>query len=337
VRRAACDPLLHLLESYINDHLRRVRGASPHTVRAYGHALRLFFIFLARHTGRPVAELRLDDINVDGVLGFLNDLESARRNAPATRNCRLAAVRGLVEHLLRHDLERAGQYQRVLAVRSKKTKTPAIDYLEPEHVRALLAEPDRRTARGIRDYALLVFLYNTGARISEALAVTPADLHLAVPRHVRLLGKGRKERICPLWPETAQALTRVVDADTGAAAPIFRNARGGVLTRDGAAYLIDKYLKLAARKVRALERRRVTPHVLRHSCAVALLQAGVDITVIRDYLGHASVATTNRYVSTNVEMKREALDAFWRRAGIRRNQRQRWRPKPDVIAFLESL
>lgn len=338
VKHAVRDPLLRLVESYINDHLRRVRGASPHTVRAYGHALRLFFVFLARHTGRPVVKLRLDDINVDGVLGFLNDLESTRRNTPGTRNCRLAAIRGLVEHLLRHDLERAGQYQRVLAIRSKKTRTPTIDYLEPEHVRALLEEPNQRTPRGMRDYALLVFLYNTGARISEALAVTPADLHLAAPRHVRLQGKGRKERICPLWPETARVLSRIIDnADEGTAAPIFRNARGGMLTRDGAAYLIDKYLKLAARKAAGLQRRRVTPHVLRHSCAVALLQAGVDITVIRDYLGHASVATTSRYVSTNVEMKREALEAFWRRARIPRNQRQRWRPKPDIIAFLQSL
>jgi site-specific recombinase XerD len=189
VKRAARDPLLRLVESYINDHLRRVRGASPHTVRAYGHALRLFFIFLARHTGRPIAKLGLGDITVDGVLGFLSDLESARRNTSGTRNCRLAAVRGLVEHPLMHDLERAGQYQRVLAIRSKKTKTRVIDYLEPEHVRALLAEPDRRTARSTRDYALLVFLYNTGARISEALAVTPADLHLAPPRHVRLPGQ----------------------------------------------------------------------------------------------------------------------------------------------------
>jgi integrase/recombinase XerD len=337
VKRAVRDPLLRLVESYINDHLRRVRGASPHTVRAYGHALRLFFMFLARHTGRPVAKLGLGDIAVDGVLAFLSDLESTRRNAPGTRNSRLAAIRGLVEHLLRHDLERAGQYQRVLAIRSKKTRTPAIDYLEPEYVRALLAEPDRRTAHGMRDYALLVFLYNTGARISEALAVTPADLHLAAPRHVRLHGKGGKERFCPLWPETAQVLARMVAADAGTAAPIFRNARGGVLTRDGAAYLIEKYLKLAARKVGGLQRRRVTPHVLRHSCAVALLQAGVDITVIRDYLGHASVATTSRYVSTNVEMKREALDAFWRRAGIPGHKQRRWRPKPDVIAFLESL
>jgi integrase/recombinase XerD len=338
VKHAVRDPLLRLVESYINDHLRRVRGASPHTVRAYGHALRLFFVFLARHTGRPVAKLRLDDINVDGVLGFLNDLESTRCNTPGTRNCRLAAVRGLVEHLLRHDIERAGQYQRVLAIRSKKTRIPTIDYLEPEHVRALLEEPNQRTARGMRDYALLVFLYNTGARISEALAVTPADLHLAAPRHVRLQGKGRKERICPLWPETAKVLSRIINsANEGAAAPIFRNAQRGVLTRDGAAYLIDKYLKLAARKVAGLQRRRVTPHVLRHSCAVALLQAGVDITVIRDYLGHASVATTSRYISTNVEMKREALEAFWRRARIPRDQQQRWRPKPDIIAFLQSL
>jgi site-specific recombinase XerD len=337
MKRAARDPLLRMVESYINDHLRRVRGASAHTVRAYSHALRLFFMFLARCTHRPVDKLLLDDITVDNVLAFLTELESARGNTASTRNCRLAAVRGFVEHLLRHDIQRAGQYQRVLTVRSKKSRTPAVDYLEPEHVRALLAEPDRRTARGTRDYALLVFLYNTGARISEALAVTPTDLHLAAPRYVRLHGKGGKERICPLWRETAQVIARLAQTDSGSVAPIFRNARGNVLTRDGAAYLIAKYVRLAAAKTTALRRRHVTPHVLRHSCAVALLQAGVDITVIRDYLGHASITTTSRYISTNVEMKREALDAFWRRAGIPANQKRRWRPKPDVIAFLASL
>jgi site-specific recombinase XerD len=185
----------------------------------------------------------------------------------------------------------------------------------------------------MRDYALLIFLYNTGARVSEALAVTPTDLHLAAPRHVRLRGKGDKERICPLWPETAAALnsalataTRSLRSDT-----VFRSARGTALTRDGAAYILEKYVTLAAREIPLLERRRVTPHVLRHSCAVALLQAGVDVTVIRDYLGHASIATTSRYISTNVEMKRDVLDAFWRRAGLVKGPQRRWRPTPHLL------
>jgi site-specific recombinase XerD len=336
VKSRKADPLLILVQSYFDDHLRRVRGASGHTVRAYGHALRLFFLFLGVRVRRSVADLRLDDITVDGVLAFLDDLESARRNTASTRNCRLAAIRGFVEHLLKHDVTRAAQYQRILALRGKKARARVIEYLEPEQVRAVLAQPSRRAPLGQRDYALLLLLYNTGARVGEALALSSADLHLTPPRHVRLLGKGSKERICPLWAETGAALSRIIDTSAGHQR-VFRNARGDAFTRDGVAHALRKYVALAARDVPSLRRHRVTPHVLRHSCAVALLQSGVDVTVIRDYLGHASVATTSRYISTNVQMKRDVLDAFWRRAGIIRNPERRWRPTASLLTFLSSL
>lgn len=331
------DPLLRLVESYFRDHLRRVRGASAHTVRAYAHTLRLFFLFLARGHRGAVAALTLDDITVDSVLEFLDHLETERRNHAVTRNCRLAAIRGFVAHLLRHDVSRASSYQRILAIPVKRARTRAIEYLEPEHVRAVLAQPDRRTPLGRRDHALLLFLYNTGARVGETIAVRPEDMRLSPPRHVRIRGKGSKERICPLWSETAAAVARLAPPTTPASEPIFKSARGTPITRDGVAYVLDKYVKRAARDLPALRRRRVTPHVLRHSCAVALLQAGLDIAVIRDYLGHASVATTGRYLATNAEMKRGALEAFWRRAGLRRHGDSRWRPTPNVLAFLSSL
>lgn len=336
MRRLAGDPLLVLVQSYIDDHLRKVRGASEHTVRAYAHALRLFFLFLGARTRRSVADLRLDDITADAVLAFLDNLESARRNTAGTRNCRLAAVRGFVEHLLRHDVTRAAQYQRILALQGKKAKARVIEYLEPEQVRAILAEPDRRSPLGQRDYALMLLLYNTGARIGEALRLSTADLHLTAPRHVRLLGKGNKERICPLWAETGAALVRIVDAG----APqrrVFRSSRGDAFSRDGVAHALQKYAALAAHDVPSLRRHRVTPHVLRHSCAVALLQAGVDVTIIRDYLGHASIATTSHYIATNVQMKRDVLEAFWRRSGITRNPERRWRPTASLLQFLASV
>lgn len=335
--RSRPDQLLALVESYFNDHLRRVRGASAHTVRAYGHALRLFFLFAASELRRPVSGLGLDDIVVERVLSFLDHVEAVRGNQATTRNCRLAAIRGFVEHLLRHDLSRAEQYRRVLAVRAKRARQRPVEYLEPEHIRALLDLPDRRRPTGLRDYALLLFLYNTGARISEALGVTPDDLRLAPPRHVRIRGKGSKERICPLWKETATALSRLIDGGGDRGAPVFRSAAGRTLSRDGAAYLLAKYVARAAERLPALRRRRISPHVLRHSCAVALLQAGVDLTVIRDYLGHASVATTGRYLATNVEMKREVLQAFWHRSGLAQRGHRRWRPAPGVIGFLSSL
>jgi site-specific recombinase XerD len=245
-------------------------------------------------------------------------------------------MRGFVEHLLRHDITRAAEYGRILAISAKRPKVAPPTYLEPEQAKAVLARVDRRSLSGSRDHAILLFLYNTGARVGEALAVRPADLQLVRPFQVCLHGKGSKDRLCPLWPETARALERLCAAHRGGDTRIFTNARGLPLTRDGVAYLIDKYVGAAARQIPTLARLRVTPHVFRHSCAVALLQSGVDITVIRDYLGHASIATTSRYISTNIEMKRNVLNQFWKRAGLRRGH-ARWRPTPKLLAFLASL
>jgi site-specific recombinase XerD len=333
--RTTKDPLLRLVESYFDDHLRRVRGASRHTLRAYAHALRLFFIFLADRLRRSIAELSVDDVQADAVLAFLDHVETVRHNTSASRNCRLAAIRGFVAHLLRHDIARAAQYQRIIAIPSKKTRHRPVTYWEPEVVAAILAEPDRATTFGARDHALLLFLYNTGARVSEAVAVRRRDLQLTRPHHVRLHGKGGKERLCPLWPETALALAQLVPTDDDVG--VFRSRRGNQLSRDGVTYLLAKYVRRASRAHPLLRRSRIGPHVLRHSCAVALLQAGVDVTVIRDYLGHASVATTSRYVTSNLQMKRDVLDAFWKRAGLARDQKGPWKPKPELLRFLASL
>lgn len=329
--------LLPLVQNYFQQHLRRVRGASDHTIRTYRDALRLFFTYASEHLHRPLADLRLDDLRVDVVLRFLNQLETERGNGAATRNCRLAAIRGLVAHLLRHDPTRADQYRQILAVPAKRARSRPPIYLEPDEVRAVLAQPDPETPAGARDLALLLFLYNTGARISEALSVRTDDLHFDRPRQVRLHGKGNKDRWCPLWSETARAIKRLIETTGPVDGSVFRSARGVPLTRDGAAYLLEKYVRRAATSTPSLRRRRITPHVLRHSCAVALLQAGVDLTVIRDYLGHVSVATTGLYVSSNMKMKRAVLNAFWRRAGLDRQPSSHWRPTTGVLEFLASL
>ena len=150
------------------------------------------------------------------------------------------------------------------------------------------------------------------------------------------MGKGGKERLCPLWPETAAALRQLVKTNA-TDKPLFLNARGAPLTRDGAAYLLDKYVRRASETRSSLRGRHVTPHMMRHGSAVGLLQAGMDVSVVRDYLGHASVATTNRYIATNLKMKRDALQAFWKRAGLAKHGRRRWHPSPKLMAFLEAL
>ena len=331
--------LLALVQSFFQSHLRAVRGASDHTVRAYRDALRLFFLFAAQHLHRPIAELHLDDIRSEVVLAFLDHIEAARGNGPATRNCRLAAIHSFVAHLLRQDMTRAEQYRRILAIPAKREQVRPPTYLEPEEVRALIAQPDPSTSGGARDLALLLLLYNTGARVGEALALRREDLCLGRPRQVRLHGKGGKDRSCPLWSETTEALRNLLKRQHPDVAQtvVFRNARGTPLTRDGVAYLLAKYVRRAAQAAPHLGQRRITPHSLRHSCAIALLQAGVDLTVIRDYLGHVSVATTGRYLSSNMEMKRQVLEAFWHRAGLTKRPQQRWRPAASTLAFLESL
>jgi integrase/recombinase XerD len=336
MNRSKSESLLTLTQSFFLNYLQSTRGASPHTVRAYRDALKLFFQHLADQKRRRMADLQLDDIQAEAVLTFLNHIESKRSNSAVTRNCRLAAIRSFVQHLLRHDVTRAAQYARVLAIANKRATHRAVAYLEPEEARAVIAAVDTSAPRGRRDHALLLLLYNTGARVSEALAVRSSDLRLERPRQVRLLGKGKKERICPLWPETAMALRRIVRADASNEA-IFRGNQGMPLTRDGAAYLLQKYVRLAAKRNPSPRLSRVTPHMLRHSCAVALLQAGVDVTVIRDYLGHASVTTTSRYITTNLEMKRQVLDAFWKRSGLATTGSQKWQPSPKLLAFLQSL
>jgi site-specific recombinase XerD len=244
------------------------------------------------------------------------------------------AYRDALTLLLKFVCKRRG----LLAIPAKKARQRPATYLEPEDARLIIGMPDKRTPNGWRDYTLLLFLYNCGARVSEAAGLRWDDLHLTAPRQVRLRGKGKKERLLPLWSETAGALHRLRGMSRSADQQcVFLNRQGAPLTRDGIAYLLGTHVAAAAQVNPALKRKHITPHVLRHSCAVALLQAGTDVTVIRDYLGHASVATTGRYITTNLQMKREAMQAFWKKAGIEPTNAKPWRPKADLLAFLKSL
>lgn len=331
--------LFALVESFFTTWLPQQRGASRHTVRSYKDTLRLLVQFVAEHRGRAVATLELGDLDADMIAAFLDHIETKRSNSVATRNCRRAALRSFFKHLVRNDLEHSLQYTRVLALPPKKGRQKPATYLEAADVRTIIANPDTRTASGWRDYTLLLFLYNSGARVSEAIGICWCDLQLTAPRHVRLFGKGSRERFVPLWRETADALHRLRNAGTGGDQHhVFVNRHGQQLTRDGVAYILDKHVAAVAEKKRpGLARQRITPHSLRHSCAVALLQSGTDVTVIRDYLGHASIATTGRYITTNLKMKRDALQHFWKHAGIEPADATPWKPQPDLLAYLQSI
>lgn len=336
--KTASQALFTLVESFFKEYLPCQRGASIHTVRAYRDALKLLFEFVAHSRGCDVASLELEDLDVETICHFLDDIEAARSNSVLTRNCRRAAIRSFFKHLVRHDLAHSQQYTRVLAIPSKKARLRPATYLEAADVRAILANPDRRTANGWRDYTLLLFLYNCGARVSEAAGLLWNDLQLIAPRQVRLRGKGKKERLLPLWKETANALHRLQEiSQVSDQQYVFLNRQAQPLTRDGIAYILSKHAAAVAKARPSLASKHITPHVLRHSCAVALLQSGTDVTVIRDYLGHASIATTGRYLTTSLQMKRNAMQVFWKHAGIDPSDSKPWKPKPDLLAFLQAL
>jgi site-specific recombinase XerD len=227
-----------------------------------------------------------------------------------TRNARLAAIHAFARYAAAGDPEHLERCQRLLALPFKRTGTRIVEYLEADEVQALLGAPDRTAVHGRRDYTLLLALFNTGARVQELLDVRPCDLQLVRPFQVRLLGKGRRQRLCPLWPQTVEALRGLIAdrrTNPGDAEPLFRNQRGRPLTRFGVGYVLSKYVRLARDAAPTLGNKRVHPHVMRHTTAVHLLQAGVDLVTISHWLGHASVETTNRYAAVNLEMKRAAL------------------------------
>lgn len=332
------DRLLQLVESFFREYLQRARGASRHTVFSYRDSLQLFFCYLAEAKGGDVSKLRLEDITENKVLAFLDHLESNRGNGVATRNSRLTAIRSLCRYLIRKDPTHAAEHGLIVSIAGKKGPKPDIPYFEPAEVKLLLQQPNQEQLLGQRDYALIQFLYNTGVRVSEALSLSVGALELSAPRQVRVHGKGRKARVCPLWQSTATLLKRYVARwKLGADSRLFCNGRRRPLTTSGVAYILEKHFEVAKKKHPVLRKRKITPHVMRHSCACALLQSGVDLVTVRDLLGHESVRTTNRYTRANMKTKREALEAFWKTVDLSEGQAAPWVPKPELLEILASL
>lgn len=331
--------LARALRDYFIDHLPRIRGMSPHTVKSYRDSLALLLRFVAERLERPVAELDLDDLGPEEVVAFLRHLEEGRHNCVATRNVRLAAIHAFVRYVAAGHPERLEQCQRILGIPFKRARSRAIDYLEYDEIQAVLSTVDRTTVDGRRDYALLATMFNTGARVQEILDLRPCDLQLSKPLQVRLVGKGRKERICPLWPQTATLLQSLLPEwgmDLGSTEPLFRNHRGEQLTRFGVRYILAKYCDRAAPSMPSLAAKRLHPHSMRHSTAVHLLKAGVDLTTISHWLGHTSVNTTNRYVTIDLEMKREAI-AKAKPLDAGADPVAPWRSDTSILNWLEAL
>jgi site-specific recombinase XerD len=327
------------LREYFADHLPKVRGMSPHTVCSYRDSVTLLLRFLAELHERDVVKLDFDDLSPDAIIAFLAYLEENRHNTAATRNARLAAIHSFARFAATNHPEHLELCQRVLAVPFKRARPRLVEYLEAREIAAILDAPDRATPDGRRDHALMLTLFNTGARVQEILDVRPSDVQLLRPLQLRLRGKGRKERICPLWPRTVKVL-RAFLAERGleptSTQQLFRNRRGEPLTRFGVRYLLRKYTEHATAVVKTLAAKRVHPHVIRHTTAVHLLQAGVDLVTIGHWLGHASVETTNRYAAVDLEMKRAAV-AKARPIGRVAPAVAAWRNDRTILQWLESL
>lgn len=303
-------PLGALLEAFFNQRLVQQRQASPATVAAYKDALRLLLGYAAVRSGKHIDGLDIEDLDYQTVLDFLDFLERERGNSIRTRNARLAAVHSFFRYAASRDPGAIALAQRVLGIGPKRTVKRVVPFLQPSDVDALLAAPNRRTTRGRRDHALLLFLLRTGARVSEAIGVNAADLSLAAPRQVLIRGKGSKERILPLASDLARTLKDLlkeyrIGSDT--VAPIFVDARGRRLTRFGITHIVRRAVCRAAKDGHPFGQRPISPHSFRHTAAMRLLQAGVDLAVIRAWLGHADIQTTHEYLEADVEMKRQAL------------------------------
>ncbi len=330
-----CDPTLlgPWVRRFLLDHVVAERNLARNTQQGYRDALRLLIPFVARQRRKPPDCLDLEDVSADLVRRFLADVEASRGCSVATRNQRLAAIRALAGFVGQHSpryIEWSGQ---IRSIPFKKSAKPAVPYLEKPEMDALLAAPDRRTVQGRRDYALLLFLYNVGARATEAAQLSIADVNLH-DTSVRITGKGGKQRLCPLWKATIAEL-QILIAERAPNEPVFLNRFGHPISRFGIHTLVERHASTARAKLPSLAGKRVSPHSIRHSCATHLLRAGVDINTIRGWLGHVSLNTTNIYAEIDLETKTKALALCAVADG--RKPAKRWRDQPVLMEFLRTL
>jgi len=324
-----------LIEELVTD-----RNLSPNTQKSYRDAIRLLFNFVEERYSTDPTRTTVEQVDAAVIRAFLAYLENDRGNSMATRNQRLAAFHSLfrfIGRLVPDLIEHAAQIQ---AIPLRRTIMPTMDYLEKHEINALLDAPDCRRTLGHRDYALILFLYNTGARATEVAQLKVADLNLGLSPSTRFYGKGRKIRMCPLWKHTTKILRSLLGPriEGSGESPVFINVRGQPITRYGIHALVARTAAKAAMSVPSLQEKRVSPHTIRHTTAVHLLRAGVDINTIRAWLGHVSLETTNRYAEVDLEMKAEALEAcaVTSRSSVTKYA-PKWHVDSELMSFLGSL
>lgn len=321
------------LEAFFTERLLTQRRASPRTVAAYRDTFRLLLNFVNEQIGKTPSQLDIAELDAPRIGAFLNWLEHDRHNGVRTRNARLAAIHSLFRYAAFRHPEHADVIQRVLSIPSKRYERTTVDFLNQDEIDALLAVIDRTKWTGRRDYALLVLAIQTGLRVSELTGLVVGDIEMGSGAHVRCHGKGRKQRATPLTTQTV-AVLRVWLRERGGCQtdPAFPNLRGGHLSSDAVQWLLGKYASLAE-CCPSLRHKKVSPHMLRHTCAMNLLHSGVDSTVIALWLGHESVQTTQIYFHADMALKEQAIS----RTAQPNTKPGRYRPPDKLLAFLEAL
>jgi integrase/recombinase XerD len=318
---------------FLLEHLVAERNLARNTQVSYRDTLALLLPFASKNEGHAIDRMTVEDLTPSVVRKFLDHLEHDRQCTGVTRNQRLATIRSLARFIGMRSPVHVAWCAEIRATPFKKTAKTVIGYLEKAEMDALLAQPDRRTPLGDRDHALLLFLYNSGARADEAARLNVDSLQLGTQPSVRLHGKGNKFRTCPLWPPTATSLSRLV-VNRGRSDAVFLNRSNQPLTRFGIHRLVTQYAERASRTMPSMTAKRVSPHTIRHTTAVHLLRAGVDINTIRAWLGHVSLDTTHVYAEVDMEMKAKALA----RVDVSNLQTRPWqRPLPSLMTFLKTL
>ena len=323
-----------LLEAFFTDRLMKQRQASPNTIASYRDTFRLLFRYLQENHNKRPSSIVLSDLSTSVITGFLNYLEKQRGNKPRSRNIRLAAIRSFFHYIAFEEPGHAELIQHVLAIPRKRWHRRLVSFLSPTETDTLLKMIDSKTKAGRRDYALLLVASQTGLRVSELIGLTYKNVVFGKGTYLHCHGKGRKERCVPLMKSTAKVLKNWMQEQNGNPDDsIFTNALGHTLSRDGVAYILKKYVKLAEQKCPSLRTKRISPHVLRHTNAVNLLQASVDQATIALWLGHESVETTQIYLHADMEYKEKVLSKL---AGDKRKH-VKYRPDDRLLAFLNSL
>jgi integrase/recombinase XerD len=330
------DSLAHYIGGFFNDYLAIQRGVSDNTILAYRDSLKLLFCYIADKQRHAVDKLKLGEFNHRIIISFLNHLEQKRGVSIRTRNARLAAIRTFFAYIARESPALLSKCQLIRSIPTKKTQHREIEYLNEAEIKALLQSVDMDSRTGARDNAILLLMFNSGARAQELVDVKIRDLRLDKAGQIQLVGKGNKRRSCPLWPETVAAIKGYLDVRGVSSEDecLFLNVVGQTITRFGLRYIVKKYSALAAKQQVSISKKSIGPHSIRHSTAVHLIKAGNEINMVRIWLGHANINTTHTYVDIDLEMKRVML--MKTSPPECKTPKKKWRQE-NILCWLDSL